>query len=510
MKYGLAAVLLVYIPYLGFVIGATTLSFVLNLLGKEHRDARLLRFSGELIVSPAFDAVVFYAAALTPFPLISFLCQRILPDPGPLPWIYWGLPFAALFCGCVLLSRCRTAALRSQDLPAAASRAGAAGLLFVIAGTFLLFVLLGTLIQPEKLPLIRKYPVFLLSWNTLAAFLLFIALSFGLTGGVVLFSLGGRTPAGKEEEDPGYREYVRSKGNALALGGALAVPVFVILGLLSLPSTGLSLEVFAASAAVVILAMAVALALSLFPEKSAGKPGSRIPALYVLMYLAVVIGNNTAMGNAFLAWTPPVKPAGLAKVAKVPEEPPSEIPPAAEPGMEKGRVVFGKVCRACHLFETRIVGPAMKEVLPKYGGDSERLKRFIREPFRVDPGYPPMPMLGLEEEEVEAVARYLLGSIGEKQPPKAPASPATAALETGKGVFDTVCKGCHRFDARVVGPPLNEVVPKYKGNVEDLKGFIRNPVKKNPGYPTMPKLGLKEEEIDAVARYLLMRVEKGG
>jgi cytochrome c551/c552 len=178
--------------------------------------------------------------------------------------------------------------------------------------------------------------------------------------------------------------------------------------------------------------------------------------------------------------------------------------------MEKGRVVFAKVCRACHLFDTRIVGPPMKEVLPKYGGDAERLKRFIREPVKVNPGYPPMPMLGLKEEEVEAVARYLLGSIGGKQPPKAPAPPATAAVEKGKAVFDSICKGCHRFDARVVGPPLNEVVPKYKGNVEDLKGFIRNPVKKSPGYPSMPKLGLNEEEIDAVARYLLMHVEKGG
>ncbi|MGE5700325.1 MAG: c-type cytochrome [Deltaproteobacteria bacterium] len=505
MKYGLAAVLLVYLPYLGFVLGATTLSLILNFLGKEHRDARLLRFSGEMIGSSAFDTVVFFAAALIPFPLISFLCQSMLPAPGPLPWIYWGITFAALLSGCVLLSMRRSASLRSSELPAAASRAGAAGLLFFFAGAFLLFVLLGTLIQPEKLPIIRKYPVFLLSWNSLAAFLLFLALSFGLTGGVVHFLLG-RAPAGKEEEDPGYRDYVGSTGSSLALGGALAVPVFVVLGLLSLPSTGLSREVFAASAAVVFLAMAVALALSLLPEKHAGKPGPWIPALYVLMNLAVVIGNDTAMGNAFLAWPLPVKPAS---VAKVPEEPLPEIPPAAEPGMEKGRVVFGKVCRACHLFETRIVGPPMKEVLPKYGGDAERLKRFIREPVKVNPGYPPMPMLGLNEEDVDAVALYLLGSIGVKPPAKAHAPPATAAVEKGKAVFDSICKGCHRFDARVVGPPLNEVVPKYKGSIEDLKGFIRNPVKKSPGYPSMPKLGLKEEEIDAVARYLLMEVEKG-
>jgi mono/diheme cytochrome c family protein len=50
------------------------------------------------------------------------------------------------------------------------------------------------------------------------------------------------------------------------------------------------------------------------------------------------------------------------------------------------------------------------------------------------------------------------------------------------------------------------VVPKYRGQIEELKEFIRNPVKKDPAYPAMPKLQLSEAEIDAVARYLLERV----
>jgi cytochrome c551/c552 len=506
MKYGLAAVLLVYLPYLGFVIGSAAVSLILDFLGKEHPEARPSRLSGELIGSTAFSAVVFFPAVLLPIPLIAFLCRRIPPEPGSLPWICWLPPLGVLFIGCVLLYFFRAAALRSPQAAAQGSRAGASGLLASLAGSLLLFVLLGTLLQPEKLPLIRKYPVFLLSWHSLAAFLLFLSLSFGLTGGIVLLS-SGRKPAGREERDPGYREYACSTGSRLALTGALAVPVFVVLLLAFLPSTALSRGVFAASAAVVILALAVALSLSLFPEKPEGKPGYRIPVLYALMFLAVVIGNREAMNNAFLGLPLPVEPAA---VAEIPEgKPPSEIPPAAEPGMEKGRAVFAKVCRACHLFETRIVGPPMKDVLPKYRGDVERLKRFIREPAKVDPGYPLMPMLGLNDDDAEAVARYLLGSIGEKPPPKAPPSPATAALEKGKAVFESICKGCHRFDTRVVGPPLNEVLSKYGGNVEELKGFIRNPVKRNPGYPSMPNLGLKEEEIDSVARYLLEHAEKG-
>jgi len=96
------------------------------------------------------------------------------------------------------------------------------------------------------------------------------------------------------------------------------------------------------------------------------------------------------------------------------------------------------------------------------------------------------------------------GKAGEK-----PAPADAAVLEKGKKVFDTVCSVCHRFDSQVVGPPLNDVVPKYKGDVAKLKGFIRNPVKVNPALPAMPKPAIKEDEVDAVARYLLSKV-KGG
>jgi len=77
----------------------------------------------------------------------------------------------------------------------------------------------------------------------------------------------------------------------------------------------------------------------------------------------------------------------------------------------------------------------------------------------------------------------------------------------GEEVFTRVCSGCHSFDARVVGPAFNSVIPAYK-NIEELKAFIKNPVKKNPDFPEMPLLGLRDEEIDAVARYLLERIKK--
>ena len=167
------------------------------------------------------------------------------------------------------------------------------------------------------------------------------------------------------------------------------------------------------AATVPILALAVFALLYLLHGKEEGRPGDRVSALFVLMFLAVILCYQTAVANAFQGLSAPPGPLAAERVSKE----------------GKGTVK--------------------------------------------------------------------------------PAAGEDAALEKGKKVYDTVCSVCHRFDVKIVGPPYNDVVPKYKGNVEKLKAFIRNPVKVNPSFPAMPKPAIKEDEIDAVARYLLFTA-KGG
>jgi cytochrome c len=281
----------------------------------------------------------------------------------------------------------------------------------MISAAFLSFLLLGTLVNPAKLPLVRSNLVFILSWHSLVEFLLFLALSVGLAGGIALRLLG-RSKAGEAGGGPDYEARVRTAGTSFALAGSLAVPALVVLYLVTLPVTGISTEVFVMAATVPILALAVFALLYLLPGKEEGRPGDRVSALFILMFLAVILCDQAAAGNAYQGG-PSIGPLAAEKAGKV-------------------------------------------------------------------------------------------GKAGEK-----PAAADAAVLEKGKKVFDTVCSVCHRFDSKVVGPPLNEVVPKYKGDVAKLKGFIRNPVKVNPALPAMPKPAIKEDEVDAVARYLLSKV-KGG
>jgi cytochrome c1 len=60
----------------------------------------------------------------------------------------------------------------------------------------------------------------------------------------------------------------------------------------------------------------------------------------------------------------------------------------------------------------------------------------------------------------------------------------------------------------LVGPPYNEVLPKYVNNKDALVQFILNPQKINPAYPAMPNQGLKPNEARAVAEYILSTYQK--
>jgi len=73
-----------------------------------------------------------------------------------------------------------------------------------------------------------------------------------------------------------------------------------------------------------------------------------------------------------------------------------------------GEDIYKSKCSACHAFDKIIVGPAYKDVLPKYGDDLNKLSAFILNPVKINPQFPPMPNQGLKPSEAKAVAEYLI------------------------------------------------------------------------------------------------------
>src|SRR3970282_2739944 len=112
-------------------------------------------------------------------------------------------------------------------------------------------------------------------------------------------------------------------------------PLFFLFARAPLPGIPPSAAVFAASAVVLLSSLAVCLILALAPGRGESGPGARVLALYVLIFFAVLVHDNAAVGNAyqdrigFLALQAPAAGTEHAKEA------PRDEAAAAGPGARK-------------------------------------------------------------------------------------------------------------------------------------------------------------------------------
>lgn len=116
-----------------------------------------------------------------------------------------------------------------------------------------------------------------------------------------------------------------------------------------------------------------------------------------------------------------------------------------------------------------------------------------------------------EQSSFDSSARrqvLVLASVYDKQVQERNEKAGRGVTINGQEIFDTRCAACHRFDVKLVGPAYDKVLPKYEGKVEELVGFVLNPVKVDPAFPPMPNQGLKPAEAKAVAEYIMATYKK--
>lgn len=73
----------------------------------------------------------------------------------------------------------------------------------------------------------------------------------------------------------------------------------------------------------------------------------------------------------------------------------------------------------------------------------------------------------------------------------------------GGALFTQNCASCHKPNEKLVGPPITEMSKIYKGNIPDLKKWIKTPGKKRPDYPQMPGFDLPDEDLEEISKYIL-------
>jgi cytochrome c551/c552 len=396
LKFVLLLTLFVHFSLLGVLFGATSAAVVLDTFGRLDRRGHWRTLAVELVARAVPGRGTVLLLTLTAA-LILFVAQLAYP-PLALAGDYWLLTLAPLFVGLAALAGYRRWLPRADRRLVPVSGLGAAGVLLGLVSTFFLLCGAGLMMMPEKWPFLAADPRLLLSWVGTARFLEFTSLSLAATGALI-FLLGRPSTVG-DEQDAVTARFRRRVGAAIALVCLLGWPCAQLLGLYNLPTIALAGAVFAVTAAALVVATGLALRLLGVLDRPEGHSGHLVLFMFFSLFALWLLGDHLARENALGEESL----HGLAAVFIAPAVPAAgEAAAAAD-----GKAVFERLCTACHRFEERLVGPPLRSVLPKYRGNIEELKAFIRNPSKQDPAYPAMPKLQLSETEIDAVARYLL------------------------------------------------------------------------------------------------------
>lgn len=119
---------------------------------------------------------------------------------------------------------------------------------------------------------------------------------------------------------------------------------------------------------------------------------------------ALTVSDQLSLGNSTKTHSAVLNSKFEIEFAKLKKE-------TSKAGGVSGEEIFKTKCSACHKFDKKVVGPPYRETLSKYQGKVSELTKFINNPKKINPNYPPMPAQGLKPAELKAIATYILEEV---------------------------------------------------------------------------------------------------
>jgi cytochrome c len=244
-----------------------------------------------------------------------------------------------------------------------------------------------------------------LSFSAFFKYMHFISASLAMTGVAFLIKKF------KWQEEPtfadeDYIEYSKKFNLSVSLTFTMILPLFYILNLIITPKTALNDFIFGFS----LIGLLILFVLLHFLYEMVRK--NKFVYISLVFYLLIiVIGISQVKEQLVFRYANAQHTAKLAQEYEVFYQ---DMLAKAGRGIQEisGEDIYKGKCIACHDFERKVVGPPHKLVLPKYINNPEALAKFILNPVKVDPAYPPMPAQGLRPKEAEAVAKYMIEHYG--------------------------------------------------------------------------------------------------
>lgn len=268
--------------------------------------------------------------------------------------------------------------------------------------TLFIFSILSSA-KVDFLPTIFSFDFFtyLVDLKVYVRFLYLISVSLSLAFlGSLFFNFGWQET--KLETSEGLQDFIKSKSLKGSIATILIQPLFILIELIILPKNSLSYLVFLSSGIAVIFIFIILNYLNAYGKENLNSYLKFSFYLVILVLISISAKDVVSVGNVLKPKTVEISE----KFTTYEENLKSKL--NIKTVSISGEEIFTAKCSACHRFDSKLVGPPYNVVLKKYENNREQLIKFILNPVKVDPAYPPMPAQGLIPPEAEAVADYIL------------------------------------------------------------------------------------------------------
>jgi len=420
--YTLVLAYIILIPFLGIVSGASLLSIYFNRKGRKNGNKFYLKFSKDLITNALFSKSAIFTFGFVPILSIMFSYIQLFHqlNNSISAWTFIAL-LVNLIALILLYIYKYTFQLEeiirlvetTDDVEIFKKRnftlhkkSGLWGIIFLFASVLILIGCIEFTYGRIYLDPNENLFLSIFSVSVINKFLLFVALSFALASAGALFYSDKKLKENDQPENE-YSKFIERFSLTSGIISVLALPLFVLIHLLNLPQLSLSGTVFSISLIIILLLLLSAHFYYLMIKEKHKLYINHVLYIVVITSVLLVVQDVNGFKTSSQKQVVTLSAKFDKMLAGIAEK--SGKGPKID-----GKEIYDGRCAACHRFDQKLVGPAYKDVLPKYESKKNELIDFIVNPVKVNPLFPPMPNQGLNVKQAEAVAEYILNTYKEK------------------------------------------------------------------------------------------------
>ncbi|MCI0716444.1 MAG: hypothetical protein L0Y77_09035 [Chlorobi bacterium] len=435
LKYILTITLMLFIPYVGMMLGASFISTYFNKKGRLEGNKIYSRFAKDVIEKLTITNSAEFALGTIPVLSALFAYAQLLYGAKTIAIgimafsaVIFIMAFTFIYkyrntfkIESVLNAYRRLASpemLKTDDkgvkeietfeenVVSTNSISGTVGKYLLLTAAYLFGGSAALASSPDKWEHVGNILQVIFSWQSLFSFLSMLSIGGIITGAAIIFYFFN-WQGGLKDMNDGYAAFVKKFAGGLTLISGVSFPLMLLISYLYLPAIAQSPEVFYYMLITLVITLILCNFVYAMIKNSEVTSGTVVFMLVFLLVLFNIIKDQAAFGNAIHEQT--------IEATKVAEQ--LEIEARNKTVQTSGinpQQIYDTKCVACHKFDVKVVGPPYDQTVPKYNGDVQKLAEYIFNPQKIDPNFPPMPNQGLKKKEATAVAQWLISKIGKK------------------------------------------------------------------------------------------------